>query len=128
MTTTHTRTHVFITFANPYLKCDECGASVIRWHDDDQCGCAAGSWNEPCHHKAGVTSVCPSWGPVDGCQCKPIYSAASLYRGDEMTLSELIESLELIKHEQGGDPETGLDAVWWSNGQLVWRIGGFDDD
>lgn len=45
-----------------------------------------------------------------------------------MTLSELIETLQMIKHEQGGDPETGLDAVWWSNGQLAWRVGGFDDD
>lgn len=66
----HTRTHVFVTFADPYLKCDQCGASVPRRHNDDACGCQAGWWNEPCGHRAGATSACPSWGPVDGCQCQ----------------------------------------------------------
>lgn len=71
MTLTHTvtRTHVHITFANPYLACDQCKALVTAWHDDDRCGCEAGFWNEPCGHQAGATSVCPSWGPVDGCSC-----------------------------------------------------------
>lgn len=69
MTTTHTRTHVTIQFANPHLKCDECGQAVPRWHDAAQCGCEAGFWNEPCRHKASVISACPSWGPVDGCTC-----------------------------------------------------------
>lgn len=70
MTATHTRTHVHIMFANPYLVCDRCGSWVTDWHDDDRCGCDAGSWNVPCEHTAaGVTSACPSWGPVDGCTC-----------------------------------------------------------
>jgi hypothetical protein len=68
-TRTHTRVHVFIDLADPYLRCDDCGVYVPRWHDDDRCGCDAGYWNEPCGHHAGVTSDCPSWGPVDGCRC-----------------------------------------------------------
>jgi hypothetical protein len=66
---TFTRTHVFIHFADPFLRCDECGDSVPSWHNDDRCGCDAGFWNEPCGHKSGVTSACPSWSPVDGCRC-----------------------------------------------------------
>jgi hypothetical protein len=66
---THTRTHVYVTFANPHLVCDQCGQPVPRWHTDDKCGCDAGWWNDPCGHRAEAVSVCPSWDPVDGCQC-----------------------------------------------------------
>lgn len=66
---THTRTHVDITLADPYLTCDQCGRWVDAWHDDDRCGCGDGFWNEPCGHQTGFTSACPSWGPVDGCTC-----------------------------------------------------------
>ena len=67
---THTRTHVYITFADPYLTCDRCHAWVESWHDDTRCGCDSTFWNAPCGcERAGVTTVCPSWGPVDGCQC-----------------------------------------------------------
>lgn len=66
---THTRTHVYITFADPYLQCDHCHQWVTSWHDDHRCGCGEGSWNMPCEHKPGVTSACPSWSPVDGCRC-----------------------------------------------------------
>lgn len=67
---THTRTHVFTQFANPYLDCERCGKPVTGWHDSIMCGCAEGQWwNEPCGHRAGATSVCPSWSPVDGCLC-----------------------------------------------------------
>lgn len=70
---THTRTHTFITFADPYLKCDRCGAWVERWHNNDACGCDDTWWNEPCGcERAGTTSACPSWGPVDGCRCAEI--------------------------------------------------------
>ena len=70
LTVARTRAHTFIEFANPYLTCDECEAWVTAWHNDDQCGCDAAWWLEPCgHERAGSTSVCPSWGPVDGCQC-----------------------------------------------------------
>lgn len=68
LTVTRTRVHTFITFANPYLTCDLCKAWVNAWHNDDQCGCDETFWNEPCgHERTGITSACPSWGPVDGC-------------------------------------------------------------
>ncbi|KAF2774630.1 hypothetical protein [Streptomyces sp. OM5714] len=69
-TRTHTRTHVFVSFANPFLVCQLCRQPVPRWHNNSRCGCAEEPWNEPCSHNAGVTSVCPSWSPVDGCQCQ----------------------------------------------------------
>jgi len=69
--TTHTRTHVHVTFADPYLTCDQCGEWVDAWHDPQQCGCDDSGWQLlPCGHQAGTTSVCPSWGPVDGCRCQ----------------------------------------------------------
>lgn len=70
--TTHTRTHVYVTLANPYLVCDLCRWSVPRWHNNTKCGCDETFWNDPCGHTAGITSVCPSWDPVDGCQCKEV--------------------------------------------------------
>lgn len=73
LTVTRTRVHTFITFADPYLICDRCGAWVDRWHNNDRCGCDDTWWNEPCgHERASVTSACPSWGPVDGCCCAEI--------------------------------------------------------
>jgi hypothetical protein len=70
ITRTHTRTHTEVTFANPHLVCDQCKKPVPAWHDNDKCGCDESFWNEPCGHKAGMTSVCPSWGPIDGCRCQ----------------------------------------------------------
>lgn len=64
-----TRTHVLVGFANPYFKCDECGAPVPYWHNPERCDCDAKAFNSPCGHEADTTSRCPSWGPVDGCQC-----------------------------------------------------------
>ena len=73
MTTTHTRTHTTITFANPYLRCDQCGTWVTGWHNPDRCGCGEDGWqNKPCEHQAGATSACWSWSPVDGCSCAPM--------------------------------------------------------
>ncbi len=69
LTVTRTRTHVFVGFADPYLVCGQCWRPVPQWHNDDRCGCDAGWWNEPCEHRAGVDTLCPSWGPVDGCTC-----------------------------------------------------------
>lgn len=68
---THVRAHVQVGFANPFLVCDECGEKVPYWHDPARCGprCDEDSFNYPCGHKAGITSVCYSWGPVDGCMC-----------------------------------------------------------
>lgn len=70
---THTRTHVSISFANPFLACDLCGQTATAWHDPAKCGCEGHAYNLPCEHRAGVTSVCPSWGPVDGCRCSPTH-------------------------------------------------------
>lgn len=54
-------------FANPYLVCDECDAWITgAWNLGEGEGPVR---NEPCGHKAGATSRCPSWGPVDGCEC-----------------------------------------------------------
>lgn len=72
---THTRVHVYVEFANPYLVCELCRKSVPRWHDNDKCGCDATFWNMPCEHTAGITSVCPSWSPVDGCTCLEVLGA-----------------------------------------------------
>lgn len=67
---TYTRVHVYEQFANPHLACDKCGKPVHGWHDDEKCDCCDGCWNEPCEcRNGGVTSVCPSWSPVDGCTC-----------------------------------------------------------
>lgn len=68
-TVTHTRTHVYVEFANPHLVCDRCYGAVPRWHNSDACGCDAKWWNEPCGHTAPIHSVCQTWDPVSGCQC-----------------------------------------------------------
>lgn len=68
MAVTHTRTHVEITCANPYLVCIVCGGPAQRFHDKERCGCDDSAWNLPCGH-LGSISTCPSWGPVDGCTC-----------------------------------------------------------
>lgn len=70
-TTTHTRTHVYTAFANPYLTCAQCGHPVPCWHNPDTCGCNSPHWNHPCGHTAEVVSTCPSWSPVHGCDCPP---------------------------------------------------------
>ena len=72
VTTTHTRTHVLVGFANPYLVCDKktCKKKVPYWHDPDRCGCTQVAFNSPCEHEFGVTSTCPTWSPVDGCMCE----------------------------------------------------------
>ncbi len=70
MSGTPTRTHVLIGFANPFLACDECGIIIRYWHNPDRCGCdEEGFYNSPCEHQAGVSSICYSWNPVDGCMC-----------------------------------------------------------
>jgi hypothetical protein len=74
VTRTRTRVHVTIQFADPHLICERCRQPVTGWHDPEQCGpgCDAGTFNLPCECRhGGVTSVCPSWSPVDGCTCTP---------------------------------------------------------
>lgn len=78
MVSTHTRTHVHVSFANPYLVCDQCGEFVPRWHNPAACGCDGTGWrNEPCGHQAEASSCCPSWGPVDGCLCQQMFGAVA---------------------------------------------------
>jgi hypothetical protein len=36
-----------------------------------------------------------------------------------VTLSELIETLELIKHELGEDGETGIETAYWDGERVV---------
>lgn len=73
MIATYTRTHVKTGFANPFLRCDECKQPVPYWHNPERCGpdgtCTLEFFNYPCEHKTGVTSICYSWSPVDGCSC-----------------------------------------------------------
>lgn len=72
---THTRVHVYVEFANPYLQCGRCRAWVTGWHNNDKCGCDAGCWNEPCGHPGELVDACPSWSPVDGCTCREVLGA-----------------------------------------------------
>lgn len=83
-TATRTRTHVFITFANPFLACEGCGKPVSRFHNHEQCGCGdpEADRNECCG-AYGERSVCPSWGPVDGCQCARIFGSVEHGPGRE---------------------------------------------
>lgn len=50
-------------FANPFILCVEpsCQRRVTNVG-------YPGGINIPCGHK-GTHNVCPSWGPVDGCEC-----------------------------------------------------------
>ena len=70
MAHTHTRTHLVITPLNPFLACVVCGKRIEAFHDD-QCGCDLNGTlvNFPCCHDRDYDDLCPSWGPVDGCQC-----------------------------------------------------------
>ncbi len=70
MKVTNTRTHVFIGLTNPFMCCLTCNEKVPYRHHFERCGCDGGNFNYPCEHPVGTTSICSSWGPVDGCQCK----------------------------------------------------------
>lgn len=63
---THTTTYTVIEFADPFKMCERCDGwvtGVAVFPDEFRA-----SENLPCRH-AGYRSVCPSWSPVDGCQC-----------------------------------------------------------
>lgn len=66
-----THTHVETEFANPWLRCDVCSQPVegMVSFEGQVGGCTHKGLNTPCGH-LGATSICPSWGPVDGCQCQ----------------------------------------------------------
>lgn len=73
ITATRTRTHTYIAFANPFLVCETCDKPVARFHDHKRCSCGDSDMDGPeCGH-LDVRSVCPSWGPVDGCSCVATY-------------------------------------------------------
>jgi hypothetical protein len=68
MRTTHTVTGEEVTFADPFKICCECGGWVTGYIEfPDSAGLP--SLNAPCEHEADYRSICPSWGPVDGCKC-----------------------------------------------------------
>ena len=72
-TVTHTRTHNAIHPANPFLSCQVCHKRVEAFHDHEGCGCPeshGGPLLMPCFHRSDYDDLCPSWGPVDGCQCQ----------------------------------------------------------
>ncbi len=66
---THTRTHVYTRFANPYLLCTMCREFVTGFHDPKRCDCDGDYYITPCKHRVYM-DICPSWGPVDGCRCE----------------------------------------------------------
>lgn len=51
-----------MVWANPYMKCGACKAFVDGYDEMDNA-------MVPCGHIVNASSVCPSWGPVDGCSC-----------------------------------------------------------
>lgn len=67
---TYTRVHTHVTFADPFLVCDECRNRVTGFHDPEHCGCTGDFHLLPCNHVAEPVSTCPSWSPVDGCRCQ----------------------------------------------------------
>lgn len=67
---TRTRTHTFITFANPNLVCRACRTPMPRFHNHERCGCTDVDMDRnPCCGQYGTDSACPDWNPVDGCLC-----------------------------------------------------------
>jgi hypothetical protein len=69
--TVRTHTHTMTPLANPHIQCAECGEQVTSFHCAETCGCTGSSWNWPCRHDADTHNTCPTWSPVDGCQCIP---------------------------------------------------------
>lgn len=61
---THVSTYNAVLFADPYKVCNQCGGWV-----DGVLDMPGVPLTVPCEHRSGYTDVCPSWGPVDGCQC-----------------------------------------------------------
>lgn len=66
MTITYTYVAVYNEreYANPYNVCDACGGWITGALDNP-----GRLLVMPCEHDRGFHGVCPSWGPVDGCQC-----------------------------------------------------------
>jgi hypothetical protein len=60
---------MIVRFADPYKVCRTCGQWITGV---DESGPRTG-WTVPCHHSGSYDDVCPSWSPVDGCQCVQRY-------------------------------------------------------
>jgi hypothetical protein len=57
-----------ISPANPYKMCVQCQAWVTSFTNTvDGEGLTV---NQPCGHTADYKNMCPSWSPIDGCQCQ----------------------------------------------------------
>jgi len=63
-THTYTRTSNSTGFADPYKQCLKCGGWVTGVLDSPGPPIVL-----PCNHEGTYRDLCPSWGPVDGCQC-----------------------------------------------------------
>lgn len=53
-----------ISPACPYLECDKCDGRV------EGLSSSGPPRNYPCGDAVSYHSICPSWGPVDGCRCQ----------------------------------------------------------
>ena len=70
MSDTKAPVHVLVGYANPFLFCDTCRKRVPYWHNPDRCTCDESYYfNAPCGHRSDVTSKCPTWTTVFGCEC-----------------------------------------------------------
>lgn len=91
VTVTHNRTHTFVEFSDPYLVCEQCRQPAAGFHDPARCGpvCEEPHTTQPCGHPstAGITSTCPSWGPVDGCTCLEILGVKTHGPGRDETIN-----------------------------------------
>lgn len=55
-------------FADPFKVCNQCGGWVTGARHIFSNG--GKLLVLPCEHERGWEDVCPSWSPVDGCQCQ----------------------------------------------------------
>jgi hypothetical protein len=62
---THVSVYNTIDFADPYKICNAYGGWITGVLDKPGQQIVV-----PCEHHKGYSDVCPSWGPVDGCQCQ----------------------------------------------------------
>lgn len=71
-----------MTFANPYNACTTCGVRVTDYDDNANVPCGHKGFDKPYRdplrphlewtdHVDAWVSLCPSWGPVNGCECEP---------------------------------------------------------
>jgi hypothetical protein len=71
LTVTHTSTYNAIYFADPYKQCIKCERWIIGVLDKPGPLVVI-----PCEHESDYRDVCPSWSPVDGCECIRIFGGS----------------------------------------------------